>query len=43
MPKSHRPESWLEVFFMLEKLLESKDNSERQVVFLDELSWMDTP
>lgn len=43
MPKSHRPESWLEAFFMLEKLLESKDTDERQVVFLDELPWMDTP
>lgn len=43
MPKSHRPESWLEAFFMLEKLLESKDNGDRQVVFLDELPWMDTP
>ncbi len=43
MPKSHRPESWLEAFFMLEKLLESKDHGDRQVVFLDELPWMDTP
>lgn len=42
MPKSHRPDSWLEAFFMLEKLLESKDNGERQVIFLDELPWMDT-
>ncbi|MCI5830955.1 MAG: ATP-binding protein [Spirochaetales bacterium] len=43
MPKSHRPDSWFEAFFMLEKLLESKDNGERQVIFLDELPWMDTP
>ncbi len=42
-PKSHRPESWLEAFFMLEQLLQSKDNGERQLVFLDELPWMDTP
>ena len=28
---------------MLEKLLQSKDNGERQVVFLDELPWLDTP
>ncbi len=43
LPKSHRPESWLEAFFMLEQLLQSKDNGERQVIFLDELPWMDTP
>lgn len=38
-----RPKSWLEAFFMLEKLLIKLDNGERQVVFIDELSWMDTP
>ena len=43
MPKSHRPQTWLEAFFMLEQLLQSKDNGERQVVFLDELPWLDTP
>lgn len=43
MEKSHRPESWLEAFFMLEKLLQEKDNGERQVIFLDELPWLDTP
>ena len=43
MPKSHRPQSWLEAFFMLEQLLQSKDNGERQLVFLDELPWLDTP
>ena len=43
MAKSHCPKSWLEAFFMLEKLLQSKDNGDRQVVFLDELPWMDTP
>lgn len=44
MKKSHVPTSWLEAFFMLEQHLEKKDNgSRRQVVFLDELPWMDTP
>jgi AAA+ ATPase superfamily predicted ATPase len=38
LSKSHRPQTWLEAFFMLEKLLQSKDNGERQVVFLDELT-----
>ena len=38
------PVSWMEAFFMLAKLLESKDDGKtRQVVFLDELPWMDTP
>ncbi len=43
MKKSHCPESWLEAFFMLETLLEHKDDGGRQVIFLDELPWMDTP
>ncbi|MBR1938271.1 MAG: ATP-binding protein [Spirochaetales bacterium] len=43
MPKSHRPRSWLEAFFMLEQFLQSKDNGNRQIVFLDELPWLDTP
>lgn len=42
--KSHQPESWFEAFYMLEELLESKDKAgKRQLVFLDELPWMDTP
>lgn len=42
MKKSHCPKDWLEAFFMLEELLQSKDNHDRQVVFLDELPWLDT-
>ncbi len=37
------PKSWMEAFFLLEQLLQSQDNGERQVVFIDELPWMDTP
>ena len=37
-----RPKSWMEAFFMLEQLLERNDNGSRQVVFFDELPWMDT-
>ena len=37
------PKSWLEAFYLLEKLLKEKDDGSRQVVFLDELPWMDTP
>ncbi|MGM9847877.1 MAG: ATP-binding protein [Muribaculaceae bacterium] len=36
------PKTWMEAFFMLEQLLENKDNGTRQVVFIDELPWMDT-
>lgn len=43
MPKSHCPKNWLEAFFMLEMHLQKHDIGERQVVFLDELPWMDTP
>ena len=43
MKKSKCPASWLEAFFMLEMHLQSLDNGSRQVVFLDELPWMDTP
>lgn len=43
MEKSDKPTSWLEAFLLLEKFLQSKDNGSRQVVFLDELPWLDTP
>ena len=43
MDKSKAPDNWLDAFFMLEQFLKSKDTGERQVVFLDELPWMDTP
>ena len=37
------PKTWLEAFFLLEQFLTRIDNSSRQVVFIDELPWMDTP
>ena len=43
MKKSRVPASWLEAFFMLEQHLKSIDNGQRQLIFLDELPWMDTP
>lgn len=43
MKKSRQPSGWLEAFFMLEQFLEEKDNGQKQVVFLDELPWLDTP
>jgi len=43
MTKSKQPSSWLEAFFLLEQFLEEVDNGQKQVVFLDELPWLDTP
>ncbi len=37
------PKSWMEAFFLLEQLLIKLDKGDRQVVFIDELPWMDTP
>lgn len=42
MEENRCPKSWLEAFEMLGKLLESLDDGERQVIFIDELPWMDT-
>ena len=37
------PNTWLDAFYMLQKLLEKKDDGGRQVVFIDEMPWLDTP
>lgn len=42
MKKSKCPKDWLEAFFMLESYLQSIDNGNRMLIFLDELPWMDT-
>lgn len=41
--KARCPKNWLEAFFMLEMHLQSISTDKRQVIFLDELPWMDTP
>ena len=43
MKKEECPDNWLDAFLMLEMFLENKNTSEKQIVFLDELPWMDTP
>ena len=44
LPKDMRqPHSWLEAFDLLEKLLTIKNDGNRQVVFIDEMPWLDTP
>ena len=37
------PGGWLQAFDILIKLLESLGTTKRQVVFIDEMPWMDTP
>lgn len=37
-----KPKSWLAAFYLLSKALESKEKSEKVVVFLDELPWLGT-
>ncbi len=37
------PKNWFEAFDALINLLEKQDKSKRQVVFIDELPWLDTP
>ncbi|MBQ9157386.1 MAG: ATP-binding protein [Eubacterium sp.] len=43
MKREHVPSDWLEAFFMLEKYLQTIDDGSRQLIFFDELPWMDTP
>ena len=43
MDGAEKPASWAEAFLLLEKHLQRMDNGSRQVVFLDELPWLDTP
>ncbi len=43
MKEEKRPETWFEAFYMLERLLDEKSDGSRQVVFIDEMPWLDTP
>ncbi len=43
MKKSHCPKDWIEAFFMLSNHLQDIDDGSRQLIFIDELPWMDTP
>ena len=43
MGESHCPSSWAEAFLMLGRLLDGLNDGSRQVIFIDELPWMDTP
>lgn len=43
MEPSDKPKSWMDAFFLLEMYLQKMNDGSRQLVFLDELPWMDTP
>lgn len=43
MEECQKPKSWFEAFLLLEKHLQKIDSGERQLVFIDELPWLDTP
>ncbi|MCR5663149.1 MAG: ATP-binding protein [bacterium] len=43
MESCKKPDSWLEAFLLLEKHLQKIDDGSRQLIFLDELPWLDTP
>lgn len=43
MEPCERPKNWLDAFLLLELFLKRNDDGSRQVVFFDELPWMDTP
>lgn len=37
------PGDWFEAFHLLQRLLETKNTGENQILFFDELPWLDTP
>lgn len=41
--KRNRPKDWFEAFYQLQEYLETKDDQEKIILFIDELPWMDTP
>lgn len=43
LDESHCPKTWSEAFLMLGQLLDQINDGRRQVIFIDELPWMDTP
>ncbi len=43
MESGPKPNTWLEAFLLLEKHLQKIDDGSRQLIFLDELPWLDTP
>ena len=42
MKSKSKPQTWIEAFTLLIEFLECKKNGQRQVIFIDELPWLDT-
>lgn len=40
---NQRPTDWAEAFLWLKELISSKSSKKRQVIFIDEMPWLDTP
>ena len=43
MEKAEKPSSWMDAFYQLQQFLKARDDGKRQLIFLDEMPWMDTP
>lgn len=43
MEPCKKPKNWMDAFLLLEKFLQKIDDGSRQLIFLDELPWLDTP
>ncbi|HAZ91139.1 MAG TPA: ATPase [Eubacterium sp.] len=43
MEECKKPDNWLDAFLLLEKYLQKIDDGSRQLIFIDELPWLDTP
>ncbi|MCY7360386.1 MAG: hypothetical protein LH609_23595 [Rudanella sp.] len=43
LPASLPPSTWLQAFYNLKTYIDALDKSVKKVVFLDEISWFDTP
>ena len=43
MEECEKPKNWFDAFFLLEKFLQKIDAGTKQLIFIDELPWLDTP
>lgn len=43
MEECEKPKNWFDAFFLLEKFLQKIDAETKQLIFIDELPWLDTP
>ena len=43
MEECEKPKNWFDAFFLLEKFLQKIDTGAKQLIFIDELPWLDTP